>query len=454
MTVAITSSTLPGNPVGRMLRHRVRGFPAPHVAVMAERRFDPRRTVVFDARDVEGPLVVYDVRVGASITTALLANDGPAAFVPIWNALRANLLSCRVNGVVVGPDALLDARADVVDFSHQPDPLSSSVSYVRPPTPPIPEQLSDFEAGDDVPLLVAASSAPRWRRSRAEQSAQAAEVAAVRLARANPVDEDLPICTIFDPVRQYELAETSDCRSSSRLLDFALSKARHLGLDPEGRVLNHPLPGLPRPQVCIHSVVHANYVVLPVDLGSGHFCTLAMERSASAIELSLHLEAVCGAPRAHRSLLAKGWLTLAVNGLPVEDPFPKDALILADSARLLKAPEADPGLAADRLRPERARPSPGKAVLPFTARRLPPFMCTSRPTRRQRMCILLCRYKAFAVLRGWLCPLISPLSRLIICARVSPGMCLTFVGCYLLGSATAALFILASSRGSPSARVS
>ena len=211
-----------------------------------------------------------------------------------------------------------------------------------------------------------------WRRSRAEQSAQAAEVAAVRLARANSADEDLPICTIFDPVRQYELTETSACRSSSRLLDFALSKARHLGLDPDGRVLNHPLPGLPRPQVCIHSVVHANYVVLPVDLGSGHFCTLAMERSASAFELFLHLEAVCGAPRAHRSLLAKGWLTLAVNGLPVEDPFAKDALILADSARLLKAPEADPGLAADRLRPERARPSTREGCLTIHRPAAPP----------------------------------------------------------------------------------
>ena len=87
VTHAITTSTIPGGPVGRTLRHRVRGYPVPQVAIIAERRFDPRRTIIFDARDVEGPLVVYDVRVGSTTTTALLASDGPQAFLPLLNAL-------------------------------------------------------------------------------------------------------------------------------------------------------------------------------------------------------------------------------------------------------------------------------------------------------------------------------------------------------------------------------
>ena len=157
VTHAITTSTIPGGPVGRTLRHKVRGYPAPQVAIMAERRFDPRRTIVFDARDVEGPLVVYDVRV--TTTTALLAS----------------LLDCSVNGVQARPDALLDANADVVLFSHSATLLSSGPA-ARPPTPPIPalssEEDSDNPLGPSVSSTMPLSML-RWQRSRAQGAASA-----------------------------------------------------------------------------------------------------------------------------------------------------------------------------------------------------------------------------------------------------------------------------------------
>ena len=370
VTVAITTSSLPGNALGRTMRHRVRGFPSPQVAIMIARRFDPRRTVVFDARDVEGPLAVYDVRVGATMATTLLAPDAPPAFVPILNALRAGLLLCRVNGVVSGLDAPLDATADVVHFSHTSASVHNAGPAERPPTPPVPEGASSSSA-DTLPMPP--QPLPRWNRARAASStsasARAANTAAVKWDRALASDDDVAVCTIFDPVRQFELSESSACRSSARLLNHAISKATHLAPNPDGRVINHHLPGLPRPQVCVHSVVHANYVVIPISLGGGQYCTLAIERSASVYELFLLLETLCSVPRAHRQLLTRGWLTLAINGVETEDVF----FLTADSASLLRSPEADPGLVPDVLRLSGAHPSTVDGCLTLHRPAAPPL---------------------------------------------------------------------------------
>ena len=103
--------------------------------------------------------------------------------------------------------------------------------------------------------------------------------------------------------------------------------------------------------MCIHSVVHHNYVVVPVALGSGQFCTLAVERTASVFELFLMLESVCRAPKALRHMMLKGWVTCVINGIEADDAFAKDAMLVADSVRIIKAPEIDPGLAPERLTP-------------------------------------------------------------------------------------------------------
>ena len=370
VTNAILLSGLPGNPVGRALRHRVRGFPWPQVAVTVARWQDFRRTIVFDARSVEGPLVVYDAKPGATTATALLAPDGPQAFLPILNALRAGLIHCNVNGIPASPDALLDANADVVEFTHEE-------LRRRPPTPPLPQEdapsllpdTQDFDVETDHPAGLPASSSSdttslpasrgenRWTRHQAGPANTASQVADVKMSLVSASSDAPALCTIFDPVKQYELTETAACRGSSLLLNFALSKARHLGLSPDGRVLNHPLPGLPKPQVCIHSVVHHNYVVVPVALGSGQFCTLAVERTASAFEFFLLLESVCKAPKALRHMMLKGWVTCVINGIEVEDAFAKDAMLVADSVRIIKAPEIEPSFAPERLHPLRPHPS-------------------------------------------------------------------------------------------------
>ena len=188
-----------------------------------------------------------------------------------------------------------------------------------------------------------------------------------------------PVCTIFEPIKQYELTETNACRGSSLLLNHALSKARHLRDFPDGRVLNHVLPGLPRPQVCIHSVVHPNYVVFPVALGEGQFCTLSMDRTASVFELFIHLESLCGIAKCYRHLLARGWIKFAINGLTVDDVFEKDALLVVDSARLLIDPEVNSGLAEERLRPLPAHPSTCDGCLTIHSPARPPVQVYVSP---------------------------------------------------------------------------
>ena len=354
---------------------------------MAERRFDPRRTVVFDARDVEGPLVVYDVKVGSSTATALMAPDGPQAFLPLLNALRAGLVDLCVNGVPARPDALLDANADIVLFGHTGAPPSSGPA-ARPPTPPVPTSSSEDEAIPSHWPSVSSTlpfSVPRWQRSRTQGSVSApsvilaSNVADVKLASAAASVEETLVCTIFDPIKQYELAETRACRGSSLFLNHALSKARHLGDHPDGRVLNHVLPGLPRPQVCIHSAVHPNFVVFPVALGEGQFCTLSMDRTASVFELFIHLESLCGIAKSFRHLLARGWIKFAINGVTVDDVFEKDALLLVDSARLLIDPEVNPSLAEERLRPVPAHPSTCEGCLTIHRPAFPPVQVYVSP---------------------------------------------------------------------------
>ena len=357
----------------------------PQVAVQVHRPFDSRRAVVFDARDVEGPLVVHDVHAGATTLSTLLRPDAPQAFVPILNALRAGLLEVRINGVLTSPQSVLGVTADVVLFGHVRDLPEAPRPVARPPTPPRPVEFLPLESESHRDSTASASTASfsvvfgdtppprRWsRHPSAASSARASDVAEAKRTALRSEADSPGECTIFDPVRQFEVATTPACKGSSLLLEHALSKARHLGLHPDGRVLNHVLPGLPRPQVCIHSAVHANIVVLPVYLEAGQYCTLAMERSASAFELAIRLEAVCGMQRAYRQLLARGWLSFLVNGVRTGDPFSKDSLLFADSAQLVKSPEIDPELFQGRLRPLRPHPSTGEGCLTVHSPGQPP----------------------------------------------------------------------------------
>ena len=189
VTHAITQSRLPGSPTGRMLRHRVRGFPMPQVAVQVHRPFDSRRAVVFDARDVEGPLVVHDVHAGATTLSTLLRPDAPQAFVPILNALRAGLLEVRINGVLTSPQSVLDVTADVVLFGHVRDLPEAPRPVARPPTPPRPVELLPLESASHQDSTASASTASfsvvfgdtppprRWsRHPSAASSARASDV--------------------------------------------------------------------------------------------------------------------------------------------------------------------------------------------------------------------------------------------------------------------------------------
>ena len=156
--------------------------------------------------------------------------------------------------------------------------------------------------------------------------------------RQEEADDSVPFCTVFDPLRQFQLSQTSTCRRPSAFLAYAMSKASHLGDCLDGRILTHPLPGVPTPQACVHSIVHNDYLVIPVALGDGSFCTLSVHRRSSIFQLFEQLELRCGTPRSYRFLLQRGWLTCLINNAAVRDVMAADALLFADSARLERTP--------------------------------------------------------------------------------------------------------------------
>ena len=129
-----------------------------------------------------------------------------------------------------------------------------------------------------------------------------------------------------------EIVYTSACEAPFRLLDWALTRAQHLGTRPDGRVLNHVFDSFPDPQICIHPPLRADFVTLPVEVSPGVVCTVTAPRDFSAIQLMIQLEQDCSVTRMQRLLLTHGKIKLKVNGIAIDDVFQKDALILADTA--------------------------------------------------------------------------------------------------------------------------
>ena len=339
---AIKESVFPGNPLGRFMHHNVVGFPTPQVMITPARRFEAVGSVVFDLRGLSLGIEVVDITPGVSIAAVLPSVKRFPSFPAVLSALRKHTLRCTVNDKPATAETTLAAEAEVIiisgsidasatlDDDPRPGPLtaasassSASVSFSerpqRPPTPPIPAR----------PVQVIR----RWGQARRVTSAM--ETA---MRRQDEADDSAPICTIFDPLRQFQFSQTPTCHRPSAFLAFAMSKATHLGDCLDGRILSYPLPGVPTPQACVHSIVHAGYIVIPVALGDGSFCTLSIHKSSSVVQLFEQLESRCGVPRSYRFLLQRGWIVCFINHRAVSDVTAADALMFADSAHLMRTP--------------------------------------------------------------------------------------------------------------------
>ena len=115
---------------------------------------------------------------------------------------------------------------------------------------------------------------------------------------------------------------------------FATAKATYLGDCLDGRILSFPLPGLPSPQACVHSIVGNAYVVVPVALGAGSFCTISIHTSATVLDFFEQLEQRCGIPCAYRHLLRTTWIACYINDRLVTDVAAAHAFRFADSVRI------------------------------------------------------------------------------------------------------------------------
>ena len=115
----------------------------------------------------------------------------------------------------------------------------------------------------------------------------------------------------------------------------------YLGDCLDGRILSFPLPGLPAPQACVHSIVGNDYIVVPVSLGAGSFCTLSVHTGASVLAFFEQLEQRCGTPRSYRHLLRMGWIVCFINDRAVGDVAAANAFRFADSVRIERTPDLE-----------------------------------------------------------------------------------------------------------------
>ena len=327
---AIKSSVFPGNPLGRFMRHNVAGYPIPQVMVTPAKRFETIGSVVFDLRCLALGIEVIDIPPGLTIAAVLPRLRKVTSFPVVLNALRSNSLRCTVNDASANAEYILRAEAEVIVFTGSLDalsvgganghpiisePSSSSTDHRRPATPPLPRP-----------------HAPAMRRWGKARHVTDATLAAAR--RLEESDDTAPICTIFDPLRQFHLVQSPACARPSSFLTFALAKVSYLGDCLDGRILSFPLPGVPTPQACVHSIVGNSYVVLPVSLGAGSFCTLSVHTGSSVLDLFEQLEQRCGVPRSYRHLLRTGWIVCYINDRAITDVVAHDAFRFADSVRV------------------------------------------------------------------------------------------------------------------------
>ena len=330
---AIEASGLPGSPHGRILRYPVKDFACPQVVLLRGGHPIGKRAVVIDSRFIGGDVHVLEMPPHTLIIEVVRTLVARHSFGALLDTIRVEAVRISVDGVPTALNDEVPSRADVFEFHEggaggSPGPLETAsaattepfevVLQPRPDTPPIPS--------------AAITVARRWKRegvnSVAEQAAEANKVRTRFLRRG------VPRCTVYDPLRQVEVVHTTACEEPFGLLNWAVTRARHLGPTPDGRVINHALASFPSPQVCLHPPIRADFVALPVEVSPGYVCTVVSSRDASALALMIQLERDCSVTRMQRLLLTRGVIKMIINDVEIDDIHERDALILADTARI------------------------------------------------------------------------------------------------------------------------
>ena len=289
------------------------------------------RAVVVDCRFVGAEVYTLELLPEASLSSVLDGITGLQTSYSLRGAVNDGVVGVTVNSLDIPVTGSLPPDADVITLkegsgghrsaSHSPRSVDTTLPFEvvlsrRPSTPPVPV----------APAVVA----NRWKRRDATSTAKLA--ADTAHTRATLEDPNARRCTIFDPLRQVEVAYSPVCGEPFRFLNWALSRAQHLGSRPDGRVLIHEFDSFPGPQICIHPPIRGDFVALPVEVSPGIVCTIVAPRDFSALQLMIQLEQDCSVTRMQRLLLTHGRIKLKVNGMPIDDPFQRDALIVADSA--------------------------------------------------------------------------------------------------------------------------
>ena len=229
-----------------------------------------RRAIVIDCRYVGSEVYVPELMPNAKVQDVIARIAGRHTFTALADAIEEGAIRTSVNGNTVHSTDTLPQDADV--FALQEDsgnpaassgPASAATTEPfevflpqRSPTPPLPQEQGRVT-----------TFPRRWKRPGAVSSAEQAYEA--NQARSSLEDPNSRRCTIFDPLRQVEIVYTIACKSPFRFLDWAITRAQHLGTRPDGRVINNEFDSFPGPQICIHPPLRSDNVTLPVEVSPG-----------------------------------------------------------------------------------------------------------------------------------------------------------------------------------------
>ena len=287
-----------------------------------------------DCRFIGSDIYVLELLPRTAVRDAIHRLSGPQTFTGLLAAFDAGTVGATVNGITVSSLDLLPDDADVLTLQEgagatqrsisEPDSVETTEPFdvvlpQRPDTPPLPEERTPA-----IPR--------RWHRHVAFGRPELA--LDVSTARSSIEDRNSRRCSIFDPLRQVEIVYTPACAAPFRFLDWAISRAQHLGTRPDGRVINHEFGSFPGPQICIHPPLRGDFVALPIEVTPGIVCTVVAPRDFSALQLMIQLERDCSVTRMQRILFMHGKTKLKVNGVSIDDIYAPHALVVADTASI------------------------------------------------------------------------------------------------------------------------
>ena len=320
---AVFRSPLP-EPIGRVLRHPVRGFKSPLIMVSQNGRRFSHRSVVFVCALAPAGFLVCDVPVTMSPQTFLLqATTDPrhpwAVFLQTWPTFE-----CQVNGLPHDCFVALPAHADVVNIVpiHMQDLAFPRQEVALAPT--------------NLPI-----SQGRWSR-RALKDPPHSPVSLNNGTEGLAVLEDVQMTedppedsfAVFDVYFHARVLPSQHWHTTAHRVAIALENTPQIAREiAHFRVLTHLLPGFPRHQIVIWGDRLPTTVIVPVAFGEGvgAVCTVEAPGTYSGLQLTALACRSCGLPEYFVESVSELDSQVLINGEPVY-PLDTGACQAADSA--------------------------------------------------------------------------------------------------------------------------